>query len=215
MTDLGTLGGSYSYARGINSRGQVVGWSCHSFRGAACFSLVERVHDRPGNTGRIRMPWPTGSTTAGRWSVSVSTAAGYQHAFLWDRGVMTDLGTLGGDYIQHRGSISRAGCGSEQHCWRPDSRLSLGERGDDRPGNPGRTSQPCLGINDLGQIAGRSETSAGETHAVLWEDGSPIDLGTFGGPYSSAYGINNRGQVVGTASTATGWHTPFSGKTGS
>src|SRR5687767_3227617 len=52
--DLGTLGGSFSEARGINPRGQVVGLS--------------------------------------------TTAGGQTRAFLWDRGTMTDLGTLGGSF---------------------------------------------------------------------------------------------------------------------
>jgi probable HAF family extracellular repeat protein len=35
-------------------------------------------------------------------------------------------------------------------------------------------------------------------HAVLWQDGKPIDLGNFGGAQNNvAYAINNRGQVVG------------------
>ena len=54
ITDLGTLGGSFSEAQGINSRGQVVGRS---------------------------------SVVPGEFHV---------HAFLWEDGQMTDLGTLPG-----------------------------------------------------------------------------------------------------------------------
>src|SRR5215469_15526134 len=53
LTDLGTLGGTFSQAFGVNDKGWVVGFA----------------------------------TTEGDISL---------HAFLWRRGVMTDLGTLGG-----------------------------------------------------------------------------------------------------------------------
>ena len=33
-----------------------------------------------------------------------------------------------------------------------------------------------------------------------------MDIGTLGGPYSEALGLNNRGQVVGVASTADSLH---------
>jgi probable HAF family extracellular repeat protein len=53
VTDLGTLGGTFSLAGGINNRGSVEGFS-----------------NLPGDTA--------------------------SHAFFWQKGVMTDLGTLGG-----------------------------------------------------------------------------------------------------------------------
>ena len=53
VTDLGTLGGTFSFAGGINNRGSVEGFST-----------------LPGDTA--------------------------SHAFLWQNGAMTDLGTLGG-----------------------------------------------------------------------------------------------------------------------
>jgi probable HAF family extracellular repeat protein len=65
-------------------------------------------------------------------------------------------------------------------------------------------------INDRGLIAGNSENDVidpilggNELRAVVWENGEIHDLGTFGGSLSLATGVNNRGQVVGLASTST------------
>jgi probable HAF family extracellular repeat protein len=63
----------------------------------------------------------------------------------------------------------------------------------------GRGSSYAWAINNLGQIAGYSDTVRGETHAVLWESGTMTDLGTLGGKSSFAYAINNRGQIAGAS----------------
>jgi len=52
-------------------------------------------------------------------------------------------------------------------------------------------------INDNGQVAGWSG-GCGRLHALLWQNGTPIDLGSFGGTIDIApFDINNQGQVVG------------------
>src|SRR5262245_29361953 len=61
-------------------------------------------------------------------------------------------------------------------------------------------------INLHGQVAGYSKTAAdspgqGAMHAFIWDRGTMIDLGALGGPtyYSSAWGINDLGQVAGVS----------------
>jgi probable HAF family extracellular repeat protein len=71
---------------------------------------------------------------------------------------------------------------------------------------PGDTVGAALWNNDLGQVVGSTGTCANTTfvglpdgpHAVLWDNGAPIDLGNLGGKmHTTASAINNRTEVVG------------------
>ncbi len=61
-------------------------------------------------------------------------------------------------------------------------------------------------INDRGQIVGVSTLSDNATfHAFLWQSGVMTDLGTLPGDmFSVAFGINNKGQIVGQSCNAGG-----------
>jgi probable HAF family extracellular repeat protein len=64
---------------------------------------------------------------------------------------------------------------------------------------PGAPDSTAIGINDRGDVVGRSGD-----HAVLWRNGRIHDLGTLGGGLSTAVDINERGDVVGYGPLAEG-----------
>jgi len=72
-----------------------------------------------------------------------------------------------------------------------------------------RISAQATAINNNGQIVGWSESwqTGQPAHALLWQDGVMLDLGTLGGSTSRPTDINDLGQVVGQSTAADGmWH---------
>jgi probable HAF family extracellular repeat protein len=74
-------------------------------------------------------------------------------------------------------------------------------------GKPSGDASWAYGINDAGQVVGRSYTAAnGQTHAFITGPNGVgmTELGDLGGGYSTAKGINDAGKVVGESRTAKG-----------
>jgi probable HAF family extracellular repeat protein len=131
------------------------------------------------------------------------------HPFLWDRGVLTDLGTLGGDngfpiWINDAGEIvgeadlpgSSISLLHHAFLWRNGVMTDLGTLG---------STNHAEAINSRRQVVGRSRLGFPTSilqHAFLWEDGGPmIDLNTLIPANSSlqltdAVNINERGEIL-------------------
>ena len=72
----------------------------------------------------------------------------------------------------------------------------------------GAGSSFSAALNDSGVVVGRMELG-GNTRGFVWDGTSTQQIGTFGGTSSEARGINNRGQVVGSATNAGGLERAF------
>jgi probable HAF family extracellular repeat protein len=176
------------------------------------FSLANDVNNRGQATGFAENTDP--DPFAG-WFFPGATA---YHAFIWQNGVMTDLGTLGGleSYgiiINDSGQVTGLSFTSDvagptglppvdPFLWTAGTMIDLGTLG----GTFGLGNS----VNNRGQVVGFSDL-AGDlaNHAFIWQRGALTDIGTLGGDNSSANWINERGEVVGTADLADGSHHAF------
>ena len=194
--DLGTLGGNASLANAINNRGQVVGYALNTIldgdvNGFSAFILSV-------------IPFP------------VATQA---RAFLWQHGVMHDLGTLGSGndavafFVNDLGQVSGVSLTNtipnattgiptlDPFFWENGKMLDIGTLG----GTAGVPFQ----MNNRGQVVGNSNLAGDQNfHAFLWDKEEGLkDLGTLpGGSFSGANWINDAGESVGGSDSSNGHH---------
>jgi probable HAF family extracellular repeat protein len=228
MTDLDTMGGNSSRANWINSQGQIVGISQISAIDPNGFATCGGTPGSQINraylfeNGKFKDLGTLGGYDAGALSINdrgqicgdsdvtttIDSTLGFvpHHAFLWDRGVMTDLGTLGGGFsLAENMSTQGVVIGfstlpAEQHqhpfLWQAGAVSDLGVLDGDTDGD-------AVGINSFGQVVGFSGTS-GTTRGFIWQTGVMADLNTLIDPSSgfqiaAAFWINDAGEIAAQA----------------
>lgn len=224
ITDLGLvpgIGDSYAgaFAQAINNRGHVVVYAHNSpfiwfMFGDSSFlwtgpNEVELLPGLPGSTDVIA----TGLNNRDQ-IVGISGLDGEveDHAVLWEQGVVHDLGVLPGDTttwataINNQGKIVGVSSTAGFTLLRAVTWQNLQIQ--ELPSLAGANFTQANSINDNGQIVGVSGLDYwADYHAVLWDHAGIIDLNTLGGIASYAGAINNQGDTVGVAQTASGdWH---------
>ena len=183
ITDLGTLGGNYSLALGINNRGQIAG------------SALNTIPDPFSVLGLF-----LGSSN------STQT-----RTFLWEDGRKRDLGTLGGPdafggLLNEHGEVSGESYTNSTpnpttgiptlhpFLWRTGHMIDLGTLG-------GTVAGPAA-LNNRSEVIGTSNLAGDQiSHPFLWREGKMTDLSTnsIGGSPYTANALNDAGQIIGAA----------------
>ena len=182
-------GFNITYGWAVNASGQVVG-AAYTAGGA-----VEGVVWN-GTT-----PTVLGGEGAFAFGINASgqivgTLLGSNTAVIWNGTTPTALANVRGGYTGEASAINAsgqvAGIAGGPVVWNGTIPTLLGDLGDSN----------VRAINDAGVLVGDSYTTGDEGHAVEWNGTTPTILGPAG---SSAYGINNAGEVVGQFSNGDGF----------
>jgi probable HAF family extracellular repeat protein len=225
MTDLGTLGGRHSRARGINNLGQIAGTSepepyvNHAFRytiGEDGLGNMEDLGALPGADASSGTAINNLGQVVGQAMVPAASGFWPYHAFLYTgSGPMADLGTVGAYAQTEAYSINDNGWvvglatgagGGLGHAFLCVNGVMM-DIGAPLTG----FYTKATGINNAGHIVGWARPeSGGGTYAFLYIDETTVkSLGTLGRNNCYATGLNNVGQVVGYDTTTAGFQHPF------
>lgn len=203
LIELGTLGGSESYTKGINASGEVVGSAQNSRKQWRAFLYSKERGMRDLGTLGGNSSYGAAINAAGQVVGFADTSDNYFHAFVASsNGELTDLGTLGGK-ISYASSINRhgeivgtaaLGDGNRRaFLYRPGSgMINLGVL-------PGGRASSASAINDDGIVVGAASTASGRWHAFMYDGEQMRDLGDligYGDSFATA--VNGAGHVVGT-----------------
>jgi probable HAF family extracellular repeat protein/uncharacterized repeat protein (TIGR03803 family) len=204
LAGIGDLpGGMGNFPFALNNLGQVAG--CESLPGdgshehAYLFSdgVLSDLGTLPGGYRTLAYAINDSAQIAGY----VDLSNGTRHAFLYADGVMADLGTLGGTESAAEGVNNAGDVVGYSFTATRDIIHAFFYRGgvmtDLFSLTAGRAIE-ATAINNHGVVVGRSRSN----HAFIFRDGILEELGTLGGSFSSAYAVNEYGQVVGYASAA-------------
>ncbi len=208
IVDLGDLGGGSSQAEGINSLGQVVGYSKTASGEDHAFLYSNGTMTDLGSLASSSYAFGINDsgTVVGYNS---DDATGKSIAFEYSDGVMTSLGSLQGESgfsfafgVNKSGEVvgysTTASGGEDAFLYYGGTMTDLGGLATDSQGNS--LGSQATAINDSGQIVGFAGvlTDNGDgvaDHAFIDSGGTMTDLGA--GDGSTALGINNAGQVIG------------------
>lgn len=207
-TNIGNLGYTYAYPRGVDEDGTVVGMSR-----STSSSSSGRAYKWTSGGGMVSLGTLGGTASradfinSGDIVGSSQISSGAWHAYIMYSGTstMTDIGTLGGGSYAYKSNDSQHVVGLTQ---------PSGNRGFFYDGttmtNIGTlatyTASIAYGMNNNDVVVGYSSKSA-DTRAISWTiTGGMVDLGILvgGQNYSVAQEINDLGLIVGVAKDSTG-----------
>jgi len=209
LRDLGTLGGPWSYAVGINASGAIVGGSADSD-----YASRPTLWPADGSAPRA-LPSVLDGGYKGASATAINTVGDIvgmadngvgQGPTLWpaDGGAPRDLGSLPGLYSYARAmNDARDVVGESDVASGGALRATLWPASGGPPRELASLAQQssAWAINSIGTVVGVSYSSGGGSRATLWPagGGAPRDLGSPpGATWCSAAGINDAGDVVGS-----------------
>ncbi len=212
LTDIHLSGYTCGSGWGINDHDQVVGYFLKRFPGYPTQPDVElgfryengqiTILDSPTTVSVQPRRINNNGITVGTMRIMLTPQNPYDPAVMWDTdGNMHDLGVFSGAAQDINDSDVIVGHSNLQAVyWTQGSIQTLP--------TPTDSFSYANGINNYGQIIGYYYFNNGPFYAVMWDQGSMIDLGNLGGS-TRPEAINNRGQIVGMSKTWIGIETPF------
>jgi probable HAF family extracellular repeat protein len=204
LIDMGTLGGSYSFATAINESGTIVGASATAGDASVqAFQWTLAGGMQPLNDFGSGS-FANGINKQGQ-IVGYAGATGGNHAVLWSNiGTVQDLGTLGGPTSWATGINDKGVITGDSYAPSPNGIVAFGWTASHGMQAVGIPKSDGNGIGK--QIVGDFLTRQIFYHAFVWDKASGRqDLGNLAGAQdadSFAWAINLAGQVVGQSEVA-------------